>query len=254
MLKHRVIPCVLLKDWQLCKSINYSSFRTLGHPTNTARVYNSRNVDELIVLDIDASLNDEEINTEIITDMADECFMPLTIGGGIHTIEDIYKVLNAGADKIAINSKALHDLEFIKKASSIFGSQCIVCSIDVKKVDNVYKVYNKKEGLLDIDPLELAKQYEEYGAGEILLTSVDYEGSTKGYDIELISLFKDQLEIPIILNGGMGKPHDAVEAINHGADAVAAAYIFHFSQYTPNDIKSELLNNNILARSPQKIS
>jgi len=251
MLKHRIIPCVLLKDWQLVKSIGFESFRTIGHPTSTARIYNARNVDELIVLDIDASLNDEEINTEIITDIANECFMPLTIGGGINTIEDIYKVLNAGADKIAINSKALDDLDFIKQASSIFGSQCIVCSIDVKKVDGVYKVFTKKKGLLDINPLTLAKQYQEYGAGEILLTSIDKEGSTNGYDIELIKIFKDQLEIPIILNGGMGEPNHAVEAIQNGADAVAAAYIFHFSQYTPNDIKLNLGHYNITVRKSE---
>ena len=249
MLKHRVIPCVLLKDWQLVKSIGFESFRNIGHPTSTARIYNARNVDELIVLDIDASLHDEEINTEIITDIADECFMPLTIGGGINTIDDIYKVLNAGADKIAINSKALNNFEFIKQSSSIFGSQCIVCSIDVKNIDGKYKVYNKKYGLQEISPLELALKYQEYGAGEILLTSIDKEGSRNGYDIELIKIFKDKLEIPIILNGGMGKPEDAVAAIQNGADAIAAAYIFHFSQYTPNDIKDICLNNDILVRT-----
>jgi cyclase len=248
MLKHRVIPCVLLKDWQLVKSIHFDSFRTIGHPVSTARIYNSRNVDELIVLDIDASLNDEDINTEIITDIANECFMPLTIGGGIKTIDDIYKVLNAGADKISINTKALDDLDFIRESSNIFGSQCIVCSIDVKKIKGEYKVYNKRKGLLDINPLDLALKYESYGAGEILLTSVDKEGSTKGYDIELIKLFKDRLQIPVILNGGMGKPKHAVEAIRNGADAIAAAYIFHFSKFTPNDIKQELRNSNIEVR------
>ncbi|HUH42998.1 MAG TPA: HisA/HisF-related TIM barrel protein [Sulfurimonas sp.] len=249
MLKHRVIPCVLLKDWQLVKSIGFSSFRTIGHPTSTARIYNARNVDELIVLDIDASLNDQEINIEIITDIANECFMPLTIGGGINSIEDIYKVLNAGADKISINTKALEDLSFIKEASSLFGSQCIICSIDVKKVDDKYMVFNKKRGILDLDPLVLAREYQKHGAGEILLTSVDNEGSTNGYDIELIKLFKDELDIPVILNGGMGKPEDAVKAIQSGADAVAAAYIFHFSRYTPNDIKNELSKNGIQVRS-----
>ena len=248
MLKYRIIPCILLKDWQLVKTVNFNSFRTIGHPTSTARIYNARNVDELIVLDIDASLHVDEINTEIITDIANECFMPLTIGGGINTIEDIYKILNAGADKVAINSKALEDVEFVKKASFVFGSQCIVCSIDVKKENGVYKVFNKSKGVLDIKPLELAKRYQEYGAGEILLTSVDNEGSTKGYNIELIKSFKNKLEIPVILNGGMGKPSDAVEAINNGADAIAAAYIFHFSQYTPNDIKEELQKNNIPTR------
>lgn len=248
MLKHRVIPCVLLKDWQLVKSIGFESFRVIGHPTSTARIYNARNVDELIVLDIDASLEEDEINTEIITDIANECFMPLTIGGGIKSIDDIYLVLNAGADKVAINSIALDRLDFIKESSSIFGSQCIVCSIDVKCIDNEYKVYNKTKGILDIDPLELALEYEKYGAGEILLTSIDREGSTKGYDLELIKRFQNKLQIPIILNGGMGKPSDAVAAIQNGADAVAAAYIFHFSQHTPNDIKNECSVNNILVR------
>ena len=248
MLKHRIIPCVLLKDWQLVKSIHFDSFRTIGHPTSTARIYNARNIDELIVLDIDASLNGEEINTELITDIADECFMPLTIGGGITTIDDIYKVLNAGADKIAINSKALDDLNFIKQASSIFGSQCIICSIDVKKIDGEYKVFSKPKGVLDIDPLELAFKYQQYGAGEILLTSVDKEGSTNGYDIELIKIFQNKLEIPIILNGGMGTPEHAVKAIQNGADAIAAAYIFHFSRYTPDDIKRELASKNIEVR------
>jgi cyclase len=248
MLKHRVIPCVLLKDWQLVKSIAFGSFRTIGHPTSTARIYNARNVDELIVLDIDASLYGNEINTEIITDIANECFMPLTIGGGINTINDIYTVLRAGADKVSLNSVALDNLDFIKQASGVFGSQCIICSIDVKNVEGRYRAFNKKKGLIDIDPLDLAKQYQSCGAGEILLTSVDCEGSNNGYDLELIKLFKDQLNIPIILNGGMGKPDDAVQAIKNGADAVAAAYIFHFSQWTPNDIKSALFENNIPVR------
>jgi len=250
MLKHRVIPCVLLKDWQLVKSVQFDSFRTVGHPTSTARIYNSRNVDELIVLDIDASLNQEDINTEIITDIADECFMPLTIGGGINSIEDIYKVLNAGADKVSINSKAIEDKSFIQEASSIFGSQCIVCSIDVKKQNNHYRVYTRKDGLLNINPLELALEYEKYGAGEILLTSVDSDGTTNGYDLELLNYFQNKLSIPIIINGGAGTPNHCVEAIQNGADAVAAAYIFHFSQYTPNDIKYKMNQEGIAIRLP----
>ena len=122
MLKHRVIPCVLLKDWQLVKSIQFDSYRTIGHPRSTARIYNARNVDELIVLDIDASLHNQGINIEAIQDIAEECFMPLTIGGGINSLSDIYSILNAGADKISINSIALEDLSFIKKSSSIFGN------------------------------------------------------------------------------------------------------------------------------------
>lgn len=248
MLKHRVIPCVLLKDWQLVKSIQFSSFRTIGHPTATVRVYNARNVDELIVLDIDASLNNEPINTEIITDMANECFMPLTIGGGIKTLDDVRTVLNAGADKVSINSEAIKRPSFIKEIASVFGSQCVVCSIDIKKVDGLYRVFSKKYGLLDVDPLDLAKEYEAQGAGEILLTSVDHEGTTKGYDLELLKLFKNTLSIPIIINGGMGSPEHGVEALQNGADALAAAYIFHFTQYTPKMIKEELKKANYPVR------
>ncbi|ATB70889.1 Imidazole glycerol phosphate synthase subunit HisF [Sulfurospirillum diekertiae] len=248
MLKHRLIPCVLLKDWQLVKSIQFGSFRTIGHPTATVRVYNARNVDELIVLDIDASLNNEPINTEIITDMANECFMPLTIGGGIKTIEDVYTVLGAGADKVSINSEAIKRPSFIKEIATIFGSQCVVCSIDIKKVDGKYRVFTKKEGLLDIDPIELAKEYEAQGAGEILLTSIDREGTTLGYDTELLKLFANTLHIPIIINGGMGKPEHGVEALQNGADALAAAYIFHFTQYTPLMIKEELKTHHYPVR------
>ncbi len=248
MLKSRIIPCVLLKDWQLVKSIAFDSYRTIGHPTSTARIYNARNVDELIVLDIDASLNIDKINIEIISDIADECFMPLTVGGGVRSIEDICSVLKAGADKVAINTVALTNYNFIKDASNIFGSQCIVCSIDVKKVDDTYKVYNKIKGILDVSPVNLAQKYEEYGAGEILLTSVDREGLGHGYDIELIKLFKGKLRIPIILNGGLGKPEHAVDALRSGADALAAAYIFHFSKYTPQDIKEKIKENGIPVR------
>jgi imidazole glycerol-phosphate synthase subunit HisF len=248
MLKHRVIPCVLLKDWQLVKSINFSSFRTIGHPTSTARIYNSRNVDELIVLDIDASLNGEEINTEIIRDIAEECFMPLTIGGGIDTIKDIYKALNAGADKISINSTAIDNMNFISEASELFGAQCIVCSIDVKNIGGNYKVFTKQKGILDLSPVELALKYQDHGAGEILLTSVDKEGTTQGYDLQLMHDFSGKLKIPVILNGGMGEPQHAVDAVKAGADAVAAAYIFHFSQYTPNDIKAHMSREGIATR------
>ena len=240
MLKHRLIPCVLLKNWQLVKSVQFDAYRTIGHPTATVRVYNARNVDELIVLDIDASLNNEPINTEIITDMANECFMPLTIGGGIKTLEDVSTILNAGADKIALNSQAILAPSLIHEIATVYGSQCVVASIDIKKIDGQYRVYNKSMGVLDIDPLELAREYEAQGAGELLLTSVDHEGTTNGYDLELLRLFRDKIKLPIILNGGMGCPEDGKKALELGADALAAAYIFHFSKYTPNMIKQEL--------------
>lgn len=248
MLKHRIIPCVLLKDWQLVKSIQFDSYRTIGNPTSTVRVYNSRNVDELIVLDIDASTNKEKINLEVIEDMAEECYMPLTIGGGIKSIDDIRAILNAGADKVAINTKAIEEPSFITQAASIFGSQCIVVSIDVVKEERGYKLYNKNLGPLDLDPLAFAKRCEDMGAGEILLTSIDHEGLQRGYDIDLLKSFCQELTIPLILNGGAATPEHCAEAIRNGADAVAAASIFHFTQFTPNMIKEHLKHQGIPVR------
>lgn len=248
MLKHRVIPCVLLKDWQLVKSIQFKQFRTIGHPISTVRVYNARNVDELIVLDIDASSEEDDINLEMIRDMADECFMPLCIGGGIRNIEDIRNVLNAGADKIAINTQAIKSPFFITESAKVFGSQCIIVSIDVTKTDGHYKLYNKSLGILDKDPLMWAKECEKLGAGEILLTNIDHEGMQNGYDLDLISMMTKALTIPVIINGGCGSPTHCLEAINHGADAIAAASIFHFLQFTPDDIKKHLHDNNISVR------
>ena len=248
MLKHRLIPCVLLKNWQLVKSVQFDSYRTIGHPTATVRVYNARNVDELIVLDIDASLNNEPINTEIITDMANECFMPLTIGGGIKTLEDVNIILNAGADKISLNSQAILTPSLIHEIATVYGSQCVVASIDIKKIDGCYRVYNKSMGILDIDPIELAREYEAQGAGELLLTSADHDGTTKGYDLDLLRLFHNKIHLPIIINGGMGFPEDGKYALELGADALAAASIFHYSKYTPDMIKEELLKHNFSMR------
>ncbi len=246
MLKTRIIPCVLLKNSQLVKSIEFKDFRTIGHLTSTMRIYNARNVDELIILDIDASKSGE-IDFESIEDLAKECFMPLTIGGGIKSLKDIQKILNLGADKISINSKALEAPNFIAKAANRFGSQCIVCSIDVKRKGDKICVYDKGD-LLEKNPLELALEYENQGAGELLLTSVDFEGKAQGYDLELLKIFQNKLKIPLIINGGLGKPSDAVEALNLGADALSGAYIFHFSQYTPKDIKEELAKKGFAVR------
>ncbi len=246
MLKTRIIPCVLLKNSQLVKSIEFKDFRTIGHLTSMVRIYNARNVDELIILDIDASKSGE-IDFESIEDLAKECFMPLTIGGGIKSLEDIQKILNLGADKISINSKALEDPNFIAKAANRFGSQCIVCSIDVKRKGDKICVYDKGN-LLEENPLELALEYENQGAGELLLTSVDFEGKAQGYDLELLKIFQNKLKIPLIINGGLGKPCDAVEALNLGADALGGAYIFHFSQYTPKDVKEELAKKGFVVR------
>ena len=250
MLKHRVIPCVLLKDWQLTKSVNFSEFRTIGHPKVTARIYNNRNVDELIVLDIDASIQDKEINFTSLSDIAEECYMPLTLGGGICSLEDVNKLLKIGADKVSINTIALKNPSFIKEASKEFGSQCVVVSIDVKKDKNQYYIYNKNIGgiIKDIKLIDWVKKCEKMNAGELLLTSVDLDGTERGYDLELIKTICQNVSIPVIANGGAGTPQHCLEVIKNGADAIAAASIFHFSQYTPNNIKEKLQANNIPVR------
>lgn len=250
MLKHRVIPCVLLKDWQLTKSVNFKEFRTIGHPKVTARIYNNRNIDELIVLDIDASTHESDgINFTSLSDIADECYMPLTLGGGIKNLEDINRLLKIGADKISINTIAIENPQFIKEASLTFGSQCIVVSVDIKKIDGLYKIYNRNLGIVEnLELITWLKTIEDLGAGEILLTSVDLDGAQKGYDLELIKKVSKELSIPIIANGGAGIPSHFVDAIKSGADAVAAASIFHFSQYTPKNIKEELFKNNFSVR------
>ena len=249
MLKHRIIPCVLLKDWQLTKSVGFKEFRTIGHPKVTAKIYNKRNVDELIVLDIDASSSEKSINFKTLGDIAKECFMPLTLGGGIKSLEDINKLLIIGADKISLNTIVLEDPKFITKASKKFGSQCIVVSIDVIKENNSYKVFNKNLGIIkDLDVVLWAKKCELLGAGEILLTSVDNDGLQNGYDTKLISLVSKEINIPIIANGGAAEPQDAIKAIQSGADAVAASSIFHFTQYTPKAIKVALHNAGIAVR------
>ena len=249
MLKHRVIPCVLLKDWQLTKSVKFDTFRTIGHPKVTSKVYNRRNVDELIVLDIDASSSKSGINFKTLGDIAHECFMPLTLGGGIKSLEDINKLLDIGADKISLNTIAIENPNFIKEASSKFGSQCIVISVDVIKNADRYKVFNKNLGILEnLELISWVKKCETLGAGELLITSVDNDGTECGYDTKLISLISKEVSIPLIANGGAAKPEDAVDAINSGADAVAAASIFHFTQYTPKNIKEALKKAGLAVR------
>ncbi|MCH9813717.1 MAG: imidazole glycerol phosphate synthase subunit HisF [Epsilonproteobacteria bacterium] len=249
MLKHRVIPCVLLKDWQLTKSVGFEEFRTIGHPKVTSKIYNRRNVDELIVLDIDASNLEKSINYKTLSDIAQECFMPLTLGGGIRSLEDINKLLEIGADKVSLNTIALKKPDFIKEASVKYGSQCIVISIDVIKEEQCYKIYNKNLGVVhDLDLRLWMHTCERLGAGEILLTSVDHDGRECGYDVDLIALVAKEVNIPIIANGGAGNPLHAVDAIRAGADAIAAASIFHFTQYTPDNIKEVLQKANLPVR------
>jgi cyclase len=230
MLKKRIIPCLLFNNRTIVKSVQFKNLRIVGDPTTCARVFNTRNADELIFLDIAATRENKGPNFKVIEDIARECFMPLCIGGGIRTIEEARQLFDIGADKIVINTRAAHEPAFITEISGKFGSQAVVVSIDAKAVDEGYQVFTScgkvKTGY---SPVELAIQAELLGAGEILLNSIDKDGEMNGYDLELIKQVSSAVNIPVIAAGGCGKLQDFVDAIKTGgADAVSAASIFFF--------------------------
>jgi cyclase len=233
MLKTRVIPCLLLKNKGLVKTVQFKEPRYVGDPINAVWIFNQKEVDELIFLDIMATKEKEKKKTsiELISKISDECFMPLTVGGGIRNVEDIKELLNAGAEKVSINTYAVKNPSFIKEASGVFGTQSIVVSIDVKRhKKGLYEVFTyggtRPAG---IDPVSLAVQMEAVGAGEILINSIDRDGTMEGYDIELIREVSDAVNIPVIACGGAGNVEDFARGINVGhASAVAAGSFFVF--------------------------
>ena len=253
MLKTRVIPILLFKnpDIGLVKSVQFDWLRTVGNPINSARVYNSRNVDELIFLDIGARRDNRSINYKVVNDIFKECFMPLTVGGKIESVDDVRKLLLIGADKVSINTSAIEHPELISKIANSYGRQCVVVSIDAKKsLNGKYLVHGhggQKETILD--PAVWAKQAEKLGAGEILITSIDRDGTRQGYDLQLIKNITSAVKIPVIAAGGAGEPEHFIEAVKKAnANALAAASIFHFTQFTPNSIKQEMRQANIPIR------
>lgn len=251
MLKTRVIPTVLYKPPTLVKGISYNSWRRVGYPMQAIKVYNLRDVDELIILDIAATQDNRTPDFSLIDEIADECFMPLTVGGGIKNIEDIKKLLSVGADKISMSTSAVINSSLINEASHIFGSQCIVISIDVKLNSlGKYEVYTHSgKNPTGINPIVFAKEVEKRGAGEILISSIDLDGTMKGYDIELIKIISESVSIPVIASGGAGNYNDMLKALKMGkASAVAAASIFHFTEQTPLEAKIYLKENGINTR------
>ncbi len=230
MLKNRIIPCLLFKERTIIKSVRFKDFRMVGDPTTCARVFNERNADELIFLDIMATREDKAPNFKVIEDIAKECFMPLTIGGGITTLEDADRLFEIGADKISINTAAVKTPQLVTQISKKYGSQAVVVSIDAKKVKDQYKVFiSSGREETKYTPVELAKEVESLGAGEILLNSIDKDGMMNGYDLELIKEVSASINIPLIVAGGCGKLQDFADAIKScRADAVCAASIFFF--------------------------
>lgn len=250
MLKTRVIPCMLSNGLHLIKTIEFDSIRNLGNPIQMARVYNSRNVDELIFIDMRASEENRGPNIELVSEIAKECFMPLTIGGGIHSTKDIENLLKIGADKISINSEAIQNPKFITESAKKFGSQCIVVSIDSKKIGKEYYVFNNR-GKINTKKtvIQWAKEVEKLGAGEIFLNSIDRDGMMNGYDLGLIKKVSSAVSIPVIACGGAGKVQDIIDAVKiGGADAVSIASMFHYSGHTPNSIKERMQKANIHVR------
>lgn len=251
MIKTRVIPTLLYKNYTLVKGIRFDSWRRVGSLLQSIMVYNMREVDELLFLDITATLEGRSPGFNLVDDFADDCFMPLTVGGGVKTIDDIKNLLRVGADKVAINSSAFSNPDIISEGARKFGSQCIVVSIDAKKdTHGNYKVCTHSGTVMtDRDPASFAKETERLGAGEILLTSVDRDGVMEGYDIELVKSVTDAVSIPVIASGGAGRPEDTLGPIVEGkASAVAAASMFHFTHITPLDVKFFLKEHGVEVR------
>jgi cyclase len=242
MLKIRVIPTLLLKGYGLVKGVSFNSWRRVGPVLPALKVYNARDVDELVLVDIMASIEERAPDAESIADLSEECSVPFTVGGGITDVAQIVELLRAGADKISLNSAALADPALIERAAARFGAQCVVASVDVKLVDGVYRVAGHS-GTKDTarDPVEWARELASRGAGEILLTSVDRDGTMTGYDLSLIERVVAAVDIPVIASGGAGNYQHMIEAVKQGgAAAVAAASIFHFTEQTPAEAKAAL--------------
>ena len=251
MLKNRIIPCLDVKDGRVVKGINFVELKDAGDPVEQAKIYSDSGADEICFLDITASNENRETIIDIVRKTAKECFVPLTVGGGVRTIQNITDLLLAGADKVSINTAAVKDISFVKEASKKFGSQCIVVAIDAKKVsDNKWEVFThggrNKTG---IDAVEFAKQVETNGAGEILLTSMDRDGTQVGYDIDLMSKISSKVNIPVIASGGVGNLDHLVDGIKLGnASAVLAASIFHYGKHSVKEAKEYLDSKGIPVR------
>lgn len=254
MLKVRIIPTLLWKNLGLVKGIGFDSWRRVGTIMPAVKVYNTRQVDELIVVDISATSEGRLPDFAEVEEFSAECFVPLTVGGGIRSIEDIRQLLRAGADKVSVNTAAFENPGLISEAAERFGSQCVVVSIDArKKPDGSYSCMSRS-GTVDTgwEAGEWAKEVERRGAGEILLTSVDRDGTMEGYDLALIKHVAGLVRIPVIASGGAGNYQHMFEALDTGkAAAVAAASIFHFTEQTPLEAKNYLATRGIPVRNAQ---
>ena len=250
MLKNRIIPCLDVKNGRVVKGINFVDLKDAGDPVEQAKIYSDGGADEICFLDITASNENRDTIHDVVERTSKKCFVPLTVGGGIKNVDDISKLLNCGADKVSINTAAVKNPEVIVESSKKFGSQCIVVAIDAKKNKDKWEIFTHGgRNETGIDALEFSKKMEDCGAGELLVTSMDRDGTQKGYDIELISKIEKSVNIPIIASGGVGTLEHLFEGIKYGkASAVLAASIFHYGTHTIKEAKQYLDSKGIPVR------
>ena len=250
MLKNRIIPCLDVKNGRVVKGINFVDLKDAGDPVEQAKIYSDGGADEICFLDITASNENRDTIYDIVEKTSKKCFVPLTVGGGVRSVDDINKLLNCGADKVSINTAAVENIEVVEQSSKKFGSQCIVVAIDAKKNNDKWQIFThggrNKTG---IDAIKFAKKMEESGAGELLVTSMDRDGTQIGYDLELMYNIASKVNIPVIASGGAGNLDHLVDGIKLGkASAVLAASIFHYGKYSIIEAKEYLKSKNVLVR------
>ncbi len=252
MLKARIIPCLDVKDGRVVKGVNFVDLRDAGDPVESAKAYDAAGADELCFLDITASHENRGIILDVVASTAEQCFMPLTVGGGVRTVDDIRRLLLAGADKVSINTAAVKDRGFVRTAAEKFGAQCIVVAIDAKRVgtDSRWEIFTHGgREPTGIDAVEFAREVTALGAGELLLTSMDRDGTGDGFDVALTRAVADAVPVPVIASGGVGTLDHLVEGVTEGgASAVLAASIFHFGTYSIAEAKAHMAAAGIPVR------
>lgn len=250
MLAKRIIPCLDVRDGKVVKGVNFVGIKEVGDPVELAKQYSDANADEIVFLDITASHEGRSTMLDVVRRTAEVVFVPLTVGGGIRTIDDVRDTLRAGSDKVGINSAAVRTPELINEAAAMFGRQCIVCAVDAKRMDDGWHVVING-GRIDTgkDLIEWVKELEERGAGEILLTSMDADGTKAGYDLEMTKAVCDAVNIPVIASGGAGSIDDLAEVFEEtGCDAALAASLFHYGELTIDEVKDAMRARGIAAR------
>ncbi|HXI13967.1 MAG TPA: imidazole glycerol phosphate synthase cyclase subunit [Thermoanaerobaculia bacterium] len=252
MLQKRIIPKFLLKEGRLVKAVRFhESFREAGNPVTTAKVYDAYGVDELIFLDIEATIRSQQTVTDIIERVSREVFMPFTVGGGVKTHENVNRLLRAGADKISINTAAVEKPGFVREAAQMFGDQCITVAIDYKEVaPGVRRVFTHAgQQETEFEPIEWALRMEEANCGEILLCSIDRDGTMSGYDLDVIERASDRLGVPVIASSGAGSLQHCIEGLNAGASAIAISSMFLFTDHSPIKVRSYLSSKGVPVRA-----